>query len=69
MTNSKYSYVMTKGTADYYGISCFDEISNKITSVEDISEDKNAVEAFCDMLNATNVEPCHFEEIYDDYFG
>ncbi len=69
MRKGKHSYTIVKGTEDFYGIACFDEFSKKVTAVEDISDDRGAVEAFCEMLNATGVEPCHFEEIYDDYFG
>lgn len=65
----KFRYEVIKCDGLYYGISCFDESFNIVKTIDNISEDREVVEKFCNMLNSEGIEPCHFEEIYDDYFG
>lgn len=51
-----------------YGVSCLDEDANVLKSIDNIGE-KSVTEEFCRMLNEYEIYPCHFEDLYDDYFG
>lgn len=51
-----------------YGVSCYDEDGNVLKSIDNIGE-KSVTEEFCRVLNEYEVYPCHFEELYYDYFG
>lgn len=52
-----------------YGICCEDENENKNEVIEDITDDKDVVEKFCEMLNSAEIHPCHFYDVYEDNFG
>ncbi len=69
--NSPVGYVYTMFRDDetsLYGVNCSDEDGNVLKSIDNIGE-KSVTEEFCRVLNEHEVYPCHFEELYDYYFG
>ncbi len=60
--------ISDKSNGLLYSVSCFDGNGNVVATICDVGE-KKAAEDFCRMLNEGKVHPCHFHEIYDDYFG
>lgn len=51
-----------------YGVSCYDNDGNVLKSIDKIGE-KAVTEEFCRVLNKYEVYPCHFEDLYENYFG
>ncbi len=51
-----------------YGVNCCDEDGKILKSIDNIGE-KSVTEEFCRVLNEYEVYPCHFEDLYNDYFG
>lgn len=52
----------------FYSVCCYDENGTKIKEIDKVGE-KEVTENFCEFLNNGKVHPCHFEEVFDDYFG
>ncbi len=63
-----YSVFYTDET-QMYGIACSDEEGRIVDSIGDISREQVAVDDFCCMLNSAEIHPCHFYDVYEDYFG
>ena len=51
-----------------YGVSCLDKDGKILKAIDSIGE-KSVTEEFCRMLNEYEIYPCHFDDLYDDYFG
>ncbi len=70
MENHVFGYkVFYNEKTSMYGICSEDEYKNKNEVIEDITDDKDVVEEFCEMLNSAEVHPCHFYDVYEDFFG
>lgn len=52
-----------------YGICCVDEKGIKTEEIDDITYNRGVIEMFCDMLNSEKIYPCHFYDVYEDFFG
>ena len=68
VNNFHYSVFYTDKTL-MYGILCSDENENIIDRIDDITQEADVVDDFCRMLNSAEVHPCHFYDVYEDFFG
>ncbi len=59
--------VLPDDIGDLYSICCCDENGIKIKIIDTVGE-KDEAEEFCKFLNEGQVYPCHFEDLYEDYF-
>lgn len=61
-------YQMTVASADTaeYGIALVDR-GEPVVCIPCISTDRRAVQQLTALLNELQVEPCHFEDIIEDY--
>lgn len=69
--NRKFNYVYTvipDNTGDLYSVCCRDKNGTNVKVICAVGE-KDEAEKFCDFLNKGQVYPCHFEDMYEDYFG
>ncbi len=60
--------VIPDDNGTFYSVCCCDENGRKIKTIDAVGE-KEVTEKFCKFLNEGKVHPCHFEDIFDDYFG
>ncbi len=68
MNKFEYKIFYTDATL-MYGICCFDESGCRVSVIDDITENRFVAEDFCQMLNSEKIYPCHFYDVYEDYFG
>lgn len=65
----RFVYVAVPGNcSDFYSVCCRDEQGNTINSITDVGT-KEEAEAFALFLNEGEIHPCHFEDVFEDYFG
>ena len=69
--NHKFNFVyavIPDDNSTLYSVCCYDENEKAITIIDKIGTRETAVK-FCNFLNEGKVHPCHFEDIFEDYFG
>lgn len=69
--NHNFNFVYTvipDDNDELYSVCCLDEKGIKIKVIDAVGK-KEEAEEFCNFLNEGKVYPCHFENIYEDYFG
>ena len=66
MLKMKYVIIETNGEVPEYGIMLVDQ-GIPLISIPQISDNKNDICRLTELLNELQVEPCHFENVVEDY--